>query len=133
MTWFISGISLLVPDYDEALAFYVGVMGFTLIEDTDLGAQKRWVVVAPPGAREATLILAKAQGEAQSARIGDQAGGRVWLFLTTEDFDADYASMQQRGVRFLEAPRNEPYGKVAVFCDPFGNKWDLIEPVQATR
>lgn len=128
MTLLLSAIALLVPGYDEAVAFYVGKLGFALIEDTRLTETKRWVLVAPPGSRETRLLLAKADGEAQRARIGDQTGGRVFLFLTTDDFARDHAAMIEKGVEFLEVPRTEPYGKVAVFRDPFGNKWDLIEP-----
>ncbi|MDZ4777143.1 MAG: VOC family protein [Alphaproteobacteria bacterium] len=122
----IGAVTLLVRDYDEAIAFYVGVLGFALLEDTPLSADKRWVRVAPKGA-ETCLLLAKASGEAQEARIGDQAGGRVGFFLHTYDFARDHAAMSSRGVRFLEAPRHETYGSVAVFVDPSGNKWDLIE------
>jgi catechol 2,3-dioxygenase-like lactoylglutathione lyase family enzyme len=117
--------ALLVRDYDEALDFYVGKAGFDLVEDTDQGGGKRWVVVRPPGS-DAGLLLARAVGE-QAARVGDQAGGRVFLFLETDDFDADHARMSAAGVRFLEAPRREPYGTVAVFEDLYGTRWDLIE------
>lgn len=119
--------ALLVRDYDAAIAFYVGKAGFTLVEDADQGGGKRWVVVRPRGGG-AGLLLAKAVGEAQVARIGDQAGGRVFLFLETDDFTADHARMSAAGVRFLEAPRHEPYGTVAVFEDLYGTRWDLIEP-----
>ena len=125
----ISAITLLVPDYDAGIAFYAGQLGFTLIEDTALSSTKRWVLVAPPGATETRLLIAKADGPAQNARIGDQTGGRVGFFLTTDDFARDHAAMLAKGVRFLEAPRAEPYGTVAQFRDPFGNTWDLIEPV----
>ena len=124
----LSAITLLVPDYDAGIAFYVGQLGFTLIEDRTMPAAKRWVLVAPPGSRETRLLLAKADTPAQTARIGDQTGGRVAFFLTTDDFARDHAAMLAKGVVFLEEPRQEPYGTVAVFCDPFGNKWDLIEP-----
>ncbi len=124
----ISAISLLVPDYDEGLDFYVGALGFDLIEDTELSLGKRWVLVAPKGNSETKLLLAKADGTDQAAAIGNQAGGRVFLFLKTDDFDRDFAAMSENGVTFLEKPRTEPYGKVAVFQDPFGNKWDLIQP-----
>jgi len=124
----ISAITLLVPDYDAGIAFYVHKLGFTLISDTQLSANKRWVLVAPPGVRETRLLLAKAEGEAQIARIGNQTGGRVALFLTTDNFAHDHAAMLAAGVEFLEAPRTESYGTVAVFRDPFGNSWDLIEP-----
>jgi catechol 2,3-dioxygenase-like lactoylglutathione lyase family enzyme len=118
--------AVLVRDYDEAIGFYVGKVGFTLVEDTGQGGGKRWVVVRPSGGG-AGLLLAKAVGEAQAARIGDQTGGRVFLFLETDDFAADHARMTTAGVRFLEAPRHEPYGTVAVFEDLYGNRWDLIE------
>lgn len=122
----ISAITLLVPEYDDGIAFYVGKLTFTLVEDTPLGPTKRWVLVAPPGARETRLLLARADGPEQVRQIGNQAGGRVVLFLSTSNFDADHAAMLARGVEFLEAPRTQAYGKVAVFRDPFGNKWDLI-------
>ena len=118
--------TLLVRDYDEALAFYVDALGFALSEDTDLGDGKRWVVVRAPGG--AALLLARAADERQAARIGDQTGGRVAFFLETDDFASDHARMIAAGVRFTEAPRTEPYGTVAVFADLHGNLWDLIEP-----
>ncbi|GAA0484678.1 VOC family protein [Parasphingorhabdus litoris] len=127
MTQFISAISLIVPDYDQAIAFYVGLLGFDLIEDTQLSEDKRWVLVAPPGSTETRLLLAKASNEAQEEVIGEQAGGRVFLFLETYDFDTDFALMERAGIDILEEPRVESYGKVVVFRDPFGNKWDLIE------
>ena len=119
--------ALLVRDYDEAIGFFVDKLGFTLAADVDQGGGKRWVVVVP-AAGGAGLLLAKAADPAQAARIGDQAGGRVFLFLQTDDFAADHARMQAAGVRFVEAPRHEPYGTVAVFEDLCGNRWDLIEP-----
>ncbi len=119
-------ISLLVRDYDDAIAFYVGKLGFDLVEDTPLGPDKRWAVVAPRGGG-AHLLLARAVDEAQAARVGDQTGGRVFLFLETDDFQRDHAAMIAKGVRFLEAPREEAYGTVAVFEDLYGNRWDLIE------
>ncbi|MFG5383416.1 VOC family protein [Yoonia sp. R2-816] len=119
-------ISLLVPDYDAGIAFYVGQMGFDLLEDTDLGGGKRWVRVGPKGAQTA-FLLARAVGEQQTAAIGNQGGGRVWLFLQTDDFDRDYAAMRAQAIVFEEDPRHEPYGTVAVFNDAFGNRWDLIE------
>ncbi len=125
MTQKLALLSILVPDYDAGIAFFVGQMGFDLLEDSDLGQGKRWVRVAPAGAQTA-FLLAKAVGDQQVDAIGSQGGGRVWLFLQTDDFDGDYARMQDNGVEFEEAPRNEPYGKVAVFRDPFGNRWDLI-------
>ncbi|WP_428687060.1 VOC family protein [Roseibium sp.] len=123
----IGAITLVVPDYDEALAFYAGTLGFGVIEDTRLNETKRWVLVAPKGSTETRLLLARADGDAQAAAVGNQTGGRVFLFLHTDDFDRDHGAMSAAGVTFLEAPRTEPYGKVAVFRDPFGNKWDLIE------
>lgn len=119
-------VTLVVPDYDEAIAFYCGALGFQLLEDTDLGDAKRWVRVAPDDA-ETALLLAKAATDQQVASIGRQAGGRVAFFLQTETFDRDWQAMRAAGVRFVETPRNESYGKVAVFEDPFGNRWDLIE------
>lgn len=126
MTQQLALISLLVPDYDAAIAFFTDAMGFDLLEDTDLGDGKRWVRVGPKGAQTA-FLLAKAVGDVQLAAIGNQGGGRVWLFLQTDDFDGDHTRMQNNGVVFNEEPRNEPYGKVAVFADPFGNRWDLIQ------
>ena len=120
-------VALLVRDYDEAIAFYTGTLGFTLVEDSDLGAGKRWVLVAPPGARETRLLLARAATPAQAARVGDQTGGRVFLFLHTDDFWRDYRALQARGVTFIEEPRRESYGTVVVFEDLYGNKWDLLE------
>ena len=124
-------VSLVVPDYDEALAFYVGVLGFTLVEDTPVPEQgKRWVVVRPPGASAngTDLLLARAANDIQSSRVGNQTGGRVFLFLHTDDFQRDYARYRAQGVTFVREPAKAPYGTVAVFRDPFGNLWDLIEP-----
>ena len=118
--------TLLVHDYDDAIAFYVGNVGFDLVEDTDMGGGKRWVVVRPPGS-DAAILLARATGE-QATYVGDQSGGRVFLFLHTDDFAADHARMTAAGVRFLEPPRHEPYGSVAVFEDLYGTRWDLIQP-----
>ncbi len=123
----IGAVTLVVPDYDRAIAFYTQKLGFDLIGDTPLSDTKRWVLVAPKGSTETRLLLARADGPDQQPAIGHQAGGRVFLFLNTDDFDRDYQAMQDAGVTFLEPPRTEPYGKVAVFQDPFGNKWDLIE------
>ena len=120
--------SLLVADYDLAIDFYVQKLGFQLVEDSDLGGGKRWVVVRPPGARESGLLLARADGDQQASRIGDQTGGRVFLFLHTDDFQRDFEAMTRAGVRFIETPRQEAYGTVAVFEDLYGNRWDLIEP-----
>ncbi|MDJ0627181.1 MAG: VOC family protein [Rhodobacter sp.] len=122
----ISAIAVVVPDYDAAIAFYVGKLGFTLLSDTDQGGGKRWVTVAPPGGG-AALLLAKAVGDRQAAAIGNQTGGRVSFFLETDDFARDHAAMLAAGVKFEETPRTEPYGTVAVWRDPFGNRWDLIE------
>lgn len=124
----IATVSLVVGDYDEAIAWYTQKLGFGLAQDTDLGGGKRWVIVAPPGGRGARLLLAQAADQHQSSRIGDQAGGRVFLFLETDDFARDHRAMLERGVRFREAPRHEPYGTVAVFEDLYGNLFDLIEP-----
>ena len=120
-------LSLLVEDYDQALAFYVGKLGFSLVEDSDLGGGKRWVVVSP-GPGGSRFLLARAADERQVARVGDQGGGRVWLFLHTDDFTGDHARMSAAGVRFLEEPRHEAYGSVAVFEDLYGNRWDLLQP-----
>jgi lactoylglutathione lyase len=121
-------VALVVRDYDEAIAFYTGCLGFTLLEDTIIGGDKRWVVVSPPGGYGANLLLARAHGTAQEERIGDQTGGRVFLFLYTDDFWRDYHALQARGVRFVNAPRCESYGTVVVFQDLYGNRWDLIQP-----
>ncbi len=125
----LGAVSLLVRDYDEAIAFYVGKLGFDLSEDTDLGGGKRWVRVTPTGG-ETSLLLAKAATDEQRARVGDQAGGRVWLFFETDDLMRDHAAWSAAGVVFRETPRDEPYGKVVVFEDPYGNAWDLIEPAR---
>ena len=125
---YLARVALLVHDYDEAIAFFVGKLDFRLLEDTPLSPTKRWVVVAPAGAREVALLLARAVGPGQAAAVGRQAGGRVFLFLHTDDFTRDYTTWQARGVRFVETPREEPYGTVAVFEDLYGNRWDLIEP-----
>lgn len=121
-------VALLVRDYDEAIAFYTEALGFTLLEDTDLGGGKRWVRVAPPGAQGTALLLAQADGDEQARSIGQQTGGRVGFFLYTDDFWRDHAGMSERGVRFLETPRVEDYGTVAVFEDLYGNRWDLLQP-----
>ncbi|HEY9451735.1 MAG TPA: VOC family protein [Bradyrhizobium sp.] len=128
MTQHIALITLVVRDYDEALKFYLERLGFELIEDTTLGADKRWVVVRPPGQPGAAILLAKATGDRQSAAVGAQTGERVFLFLNTDDFGRDYAAYTQRGVIFEEEPRYEAYGVVAVFRDLYGNRWDLIQP-----
>ena len=123
----LGSICLLVRDYDEAKAWYIDKLGFELVEDTPLGDGKRWVLLAPPGSRETRLLLAQAAGPEQAARIGDQAGGRVFLFLHTDDFWRDYRAYQARGVTFCEQPRPEAYGIVAVFEDLYGNRWDLLQ------
>jgi catechol 2,3-dioxygenase-like lactoylglutathione lyase family enzyme len=124
----IATVTYLVRDTEEAIGFFVQKLGFELTADDDLGDGKRWVIVAPPGGRGARLLLAKAATEAQTEAVGSQAGGRVFLFLETEDFWGDHARMQAAGVKFREAPRHEPYGIVAVFEDLYGQPWDLIEP-----
>ena len=125
-------IAIVVRDYDEALAFYVGTLGFTLIEDSVVPEQaKRWVVVAPPDAKECHLLLARSVGETQTSRIGNQTGGRVFLFLYTDDFARDYENYRNRGVVFVREPKHEPYGTVAVFQDLYGNLWDLVQPTQS--
>ena len=123
--------TVVVPDYDQGIAFYVGKLGFRLVEDTDLGGGKRWVRVQPQGA-ETAILLARAVNERQSASIGNQTGGRVGFFLQTDDFARDHAAFLAKGVVFEEDPRSEPYGIVAVFRDPFGNRWDLLEPAKAS-
>ncbi len=126
----ITQMALLVPDYDEAIAFFTGALGFALLEDTDLGAGKRWVRVGPSGGG-LELLIARAAGAGQTEAVGRQGGGRVFLFLETGDFARDHAAFQARGVVFEEAPRREVYGTVAVFRDPWGNRWDLIEPARS--
>jgi catechol 2,3-dioxygenase-like lactoylglutathione lyase family enzyme len=124
----LAAVTVLVPGYDDGLAFFRDVLGFTVLEDTPLDANKRWIVVAPSQSSGAALVLAAPSDERQSARLGDQTGGRVGFFLHTADFWSDYETMRARGVRFLETPRREPYGLVAVFLDPWGGKWDLLQP-----
>ena len=124
----IAHIALLVKDYDEAIAFYTQKLNFRLIEDTPLSEEKRWVIVAPPGANECSLLLAKAADEEQLRHVGNQTGGRVFLFLHTDDFWRDYNAMIEKSIRFVRAPKEEEYGTVAVFEDLYGNLWDLIEP-----
>ncbi|MBA3449312.1 MAG: VOC family protein [Pseudaminobacter sp.] len=124
----IATVSVLVADYEDAIAWYTEKLGFSLYEDADLGHGKRWVTVGPAEGGGARLLLAKAAGEEQRARIGDQAGGRVFLFLETDDFARDHQLMLERGVEFQEEPRDEAYGMVAVFADLYGNLWDLIGP-----
>lgn len=122
-------VAIVVRDYDEAIAWYARCLGWKLMEDTDLGQGKRWVLIKPPGEEGAGLLLAKATTPEQLAAVGNQTGGRVFLFLHTDDFQRDYNSMKQQGVAFLSEPRQEPYGTVVVFKDIYGNKWDLIERV----
>ncbi len=124
----IAALSLVVPDYDQAITYYVDQLGFTLTQDTALSETKRWVLISPGNGDGCNLLLAKADTESQRAAIGNQSGGRVFLILNTDDFDRDYNAFTDKGVTFLEEPRDEIYGKVAVFKDMFGNKWDLIEP-----
>jgi lactoylglutathione lyase len=126
MTQHIGYVALVVRDYDEAIAYYTGVLDFELIEDTPIG-DKRWVLVRPPGGGGTCLLLAKAANPAQAAHVGNQTGGRVFLFLHTDDFWGDYEVMRGRGVHFVEQPRREDYGNVAVFEDIYGNKWDLLQ------
>ncbi|HEX6288378.1 MAG TPA: VOC family protein [Herpetosiphonaceae bacterium] len=126
-------VSLVVREYDEAIAFYVDTLGFTLVEDTYIPQQdKRWVVVAPAGSHGAHLLLARAVGQEQASRIGNQTGGRVFLFLYTDDFWRDFHAYQARGVVFVREPRDESYGTVAVFSDLYGNLWDLVQPRQGS-
>ena len=124
-------IALVVRNYDEAIAFYTRVLGFNLIEDSDLGGGKRWVLVAPPGSTGTTVLLAQAASPEQASRIGNQTGGRVFLFLHTDDFWRDYRLLQSRNVQFVRDPKEEEYGTVAVFADLYGNLWDLIERKKA--
>ena len=124
----IARIALVVDDYDKAIEFYTKKLDFILIEDTDLGKGKRWVIVAPQGSKECALVLAKSDGEEQASRVGNQTGGRVFLFLNTDDFWRDYYKMVERGVKFIREPEKMPYGMVAVFKDLYGNMWDLLEP-----
>lgn len=129
MQQYLGLVSVVVRDYDEAIAFYVNLLGFRLVENIYQAAQdKRWVVVAPPGAKESRLLLAQASDAHQASRIGDQTGGRVFLFLYTDDFWRDFKAYQAKGVRFIREPKTEDYGTVAVFEDLCGNQWDLIEP-----
>jgi len=122
-------VSLVVRDYDEALEFFVGKLGFELVEDTYVPEQsKRWVVVSPPGATESRLLLARASSAEQASRVGARTGGRVFLFLYTDDFWRDYERYKARGVEFVRPPKQESYGTVAVFTDLYGNMWDLLQP-----
>lgn len=127
MTQSIAHTALVVRDYDEAIAFYTQKLNFKLKEDTVLSESKRWVVVTPPGSLETSLLLAKAANDEQSSRIGNQTGGRVFLFLSTDDFWRDYNEMTAKGISFVRPPAEEVYGTVAVFADLYGNLWDLIQ------
>ncbi len=127
-------VSLVVRDYDEALAFFVGKLDFRLVEDSLVPEQaKRWVVISPPGAMETRLLLAKASTPDQESRIGAQTGGRVFLFLHTDNFRRDYERYRAQGITFVREPKDEPYGTVAVFKDLYGNLWDLLEPMRHTK
>lgn len=127
----IGNIALLVRDYDEAISWFTEKVGFDLIEDSGSkdrhGEDKRWVLIAPKGSRGTRILLARASNAEEKSRIGNQTGGRVFLFLHTDDFQQDFAAMKSNGVKFLEQPRHEPYGTVAVFEDLYGNKWDLLQ------
>ena len=130
----IACVALVVRDYDEAIAFYRDKLGFSLLEDSVIEEQnKRWVVVAPPGSPNTKLLLARAVGEHQASRIGDQSGGRVFLFLHTDDFWRDYRLYVSRGVAFVRPPKDESYGTVAVFRDLYGNLWDLVQPKRSDQ
>ncbi len=126
----IAHLALVVADYDEAIQFYTQKLGFALLEDTPLSETKRWVLVAPKGSSGCNLLLAKAADDAQKSRVGNQTGGRVFLFLYTDDFWRDYRKMLANGIRFVRPPVEEAYGTVAVFEDLYGNLWDLLEPKQ---
>ncbi len=129
----IAHIALVVKDYDEAIDFYTKKLDFILLEDTKIDEKKRWVMVAPPGAKECSLLLAKAANEEQAKSIGNQAGGRVFLFLFTDDFLRDYNKMIERKINFVRPPQDFEYGRVAVFEDLYGNRWDLIEPKENNK
>ena len=129
----IARVAVVVRDYDEAIAYYTTVLGFELLEDTPMGGGKRWVVVGPGNSTGTALVLARAANPEQESRIGNQTGGRVFLFLHTDDFWRDHARMKERGVHFIEEPRREPYGTVVVFEDLYGNRWDMVQPNNSTR
>lgn len=129
----IGNVALVVENYDDAIEFYTQKLQFTLVEDTDLGGDKRWVQVSPPNSNGTNLLLAQASTEEQSQAIGNQSGGRVFLFLQTNDFWRDYDLMKENGVVFSEEPRTEEYGTVVVFQDLYGNKWDLLQLNSATK
>ena len=124
----IAHIALVVKDYDDAINFYIQKLDFVLLEDTKIDETKRWVIIAPKGAKECCLLLAKAANEKQLASVGNQTGDRVGFFLFTDDFNGDYDKLVNRGVKFVRPPKKEPYGIVAVFQDLYGNLWDLLEP-----
>lgn len=130
MNQHLAHITLLVADYDEAIDFYTRKLNFNLVEDTALENEKRWVLVAPSGSRECCLLLAKASSEEQKKHIGNQTGGRVFLFLHTDNFDRDYQNLILKNIQIVREPKREAYGTVAVFADLYGNLWDLIEPKQ---
>jgi catechol 2,3-dioxygenase-like lactoylglutathione lyase family enzyme len=126
-------VALVIREYDEAIEFFVGKLGFDLVEDSFVPEQgKRWVVVAPPGARESRLLLARASTPEQQSRIGAQTGGRVFLFLHTDDFWRDYSRYKTKGIEFVRPPKAEPFGTVAVFRDLYGNLWDLVQPAKTS-
>lgn len=129
----IAHIALVVKDYDEAIDFYINKLEFQLLEDTKIDDKKRWVVIAPRGAKECTLLLAKAANEEQAKSIGNQTGGRVFLFLFTDDFQRDYEQMIERKINFVRPPTDYPYGRVAVFADLYGNLWDLLQPNESNK
>jgi catechol 2,3-dioxygenase-like lactoylglutathione lyase family enzyme len=129
----LAAVAFVVPEYDSAIAWFRAALGFEVLEDTAMEAGKRWVVVAPPGGAGARLIIAQAADDRQRQAIGAAAGGRVGYFLETDDFARDHAGLSARGVRFLEAPRRESYGIVAVFADPWGGRWDLLQPARRDR
>jgi catechol 2,3-dioxygenase-like lactoylglutathione lyase family enzyme len=132
MQQYLGAVTVVVPSYEEGLRFYAGSLGFTCVADVALPQGKRWVLVAPPGSGQTRLLFAEAATDEQRDAIGNQAGGRVFLFLHTDDFWRDHRRFTEAGVAFLEEPRAEAYGTVAVFRDPFGNKWDLLEPAGGT-
>ncbi|HEX4536327.1 MAG TPA: VOC family protein [Candidatus Acidoferrum sp.] len=133
MTQKVGYVAVVVRDYDEALTYFINVLGFELIEDTFLDREKRWVVIAPPVSQGTCLLLARAVTDEQASRVGNQTGGPVFLFLHTDDFWRDYHAMKERGVNFQEAPREESYGTVAVFQDICGNRWDLLQMSKTSR
>ncbi len=128
MKQYIAQFAIVVKDYDEAIDFYTKKLNFELIEDTKQSEEKRWVIVKPKGASETAILLAKAANDEQESRVGNQTGGRVFLFLYTDDFWRDYNQMQEKGIKFIRDPKEEVYGTVAVFEDLYGNLWDLLEP-----